>query len=68
MINIGFNSNIYHVNESDGTVLLTVQVLEGTFNEGVSVHVRLTTLSGSANGDQYDTISSEYICNNSFQF
>ena len=50
MVTIGFNSTGYSVNESDGSLLLTVLVLEEMFSEGVTVHVRLTTLHGTANG------------------
>ena len=51
MITIGFNSTGYSVNESDGSVLVTVHVLlEEMFGEGVTVHVRLITLHGTAYG------------------
>ena len=50
MLTIGFNSTSYFLHESDGSVLLTVHVFEGMVGEGVDVHVRLTTLHGTANG------------------
>ena len=51
VVTIGFNSTGYSVHESDGSVLLTVHVLLGEiFGEDVTVHVRLTTLHGTANG------------------
>ena len=51
MVTIGFNSTGYSITENDGSVLLTVHVLlEEMFGEGVTVHVRLITLHGTANG------------------
>ena len=52
MLTIGFNSTGYSVNENDGSVLVTVRVLEEMFGEGVDVPVRLTTLHGTANGTE----------------
>ena len=50
MLTIGFNSTRYSLHENDGSVLLTVHVLEEMVGEGVDIHVRLTTLHGTANG------------------
>ena len=50
MLTIGFNSTSYSINESGGSVLLTVHVLGEMFGKDVAIHVRLTTLHDTANG------------------
>ena len=47
---IGFDPDSYSVNETDGTVMLTVRVFEGTISEGRSIPVRVTTSDDSAQG------------------
>lgn len=52
-ITIGFLNTSYVVNESDGTVTLTVCVLEGTFDKDVDVtaYVRFSMFNVSAYGN-----------------
>ena len=47
---IGFDPDTYEVNEADGTVTLTVKVLNGTISEERSIPVRVTTADGTAQG------------------
>ena len=47
---IGFENTTYQFEESDGTVTLTVSVLNGTFGGSVSINVSLTILNVSAKG------------------
>ena len=46
---IGFDPATYQVNETGGTVTLTVKVLKGTIKEG-SIPIRVTTVDDSAQG------------------
>ena len=50
VIIIGFENTTYQFEESDGTVTLTVSVLNGTFGDSVSINVSLTILDVSARG------------------
>ena len=47
---IGFDPATYTVNEADGTVTLTVKVLNGTISEERTIPVRVTTADGTAQG------------------
>ena len=47
---IGFDPESYNVSEADGTVTLTVRVLEGIISEGRSIPIRVSTADGSAQG------------------
>ena len=47
-VTIGFNSTTYTVRESDGSVLLQIDLLNGEFDNNVAVSVRLNTIDGSA--------------------
>ena len=49
VVTIGFDSTTYTVRESDGSVALSIVLMEGMFGD-ISVNVRLNTINGSANG------------------
>ena len=47
-VTIGFNSTTYTVRESNGSVLLQIDLLNGEFDDNVAISVRLNTVNGSA--------------------
>ena len=47
-VTIGFNSTTYTVRESNGSVLLQIDLLNGEFDNNSAVSVRLNTVDGSA--------------------
>ena len=47
-VTIGFDSTTYIVRESNGSVLLQIDLLNGEFDENVASSVRLNTVNGSA--------------------
>ena len=51
-ITIGFNRTTYNVRESDGSVSLTIGVMEGELHKDVTIPIKLTTVDGSADGKQ----------------
>ena len=49
MVTIGFSSTTYTVRENDGSVSLSIGVMEGVL-EDATIYIRLNTINGSANG------------------
>ena len=47
-VTIGFDSTTYTVRESNGSVLLQINLLTGEFDNNVAISVRLNTVDGSA--------------------
>ena len=47
-VTIGFNSTAYTVRESNGSLLLQIDLLNGEFDNNVAISVRLNTVNGSA--------------------
>ena len=47
-VTIGFDTTTYNVRESNGSVLLQIDLLNGEFDENVASSVRLSTVNGSA--------------------
>ena len=47
-VTIGFNSTTYTVRESNGSVPLQIDLLNGEFDINVVISVRLNTVNGSA--------------------
>ena len=50
---IGFNPDVYEVDEDAGIVRLFVAVLNGTINEERTIPITLSTADGSAQGIPY---------------
>ena len=53
VIIIGFDPATYQVNENGGTVTLTVRMFNATITEGRNIQVRVTIVSGSAQGTNH---------------
>lgn len=49
---IGFNDTAYTVRESDGSVMLHINLIDGEFDEDATVNVRLNTINGTADSKQ----------------
>jgi hypothetical protein len=60
-VTIGFNSTTYTVTESEGSVLLQIELINGEFGDSATVNVSLNTINGSANCKQNHKISVHHV-------
>lgn len=52
VVHIGFNGANYTVRESDGNVLLQIDLKDGEFDEDTTISIQLNTVNGSADSKQ----------------
>ena len=64
VVTIGFNSTTYTVTESDGSVLLQINLKSGIFDEDANVSVRLNTITvnDSADSEQSHKCTCVHFC------